>query len=71
MTNGDYWDEQTTREIYSLLQEYEDLFPSSVAYLKGIKGDMGEMRIILNLDARPVKHRPYRLNPRVKEKVKA
>ena len=54
-----------------MLQEYEDLFPSSVADLKGIKGYMGEMRIILNPNTRPVKHRPYRLNPRVKEKVKA
>lgn len=32
---------------------------------------MGEMRIILKPDARPIKHRPYWLNPRVKEKVKA
>ena len=38
--------------------------------MKGIKGDLGEMRIVLKLDARPVKHQPYRLNPRVKEKVK-
>jgi hypothetical protein len=28
------------------------------------------MRIELNLESRSVKHRPYRLNPRVKEKVK-
>ena len=47
------------------------MFPSSVADLKGIKGNLGEMRIGLKLGARPVKHRPYRLNPRVKEKVKA
>jgi len=38
--------------------------------LKGIKGDIGEMKIVLKPDANPVKHRPYRLNPRVKEKVK-
>ena len=69
-TIGDYWDEQTTKEIFSLLKEYEEFFPSSVEDLKGIRGDMGEMRIILKPDARPVKHRPYRLNPRVKEKVK-
>jgi hypothetical protein len=31
---------------------------------------MGEMRIPLKLDARPVKQRPYRLNPKYKEKVK-
>ena len=46
------------------------MFPSSVVELKGIKGDMWEMRIILKPNARSVKHRPYRLNPRVKEKVK-
>jgi hypothetical protein len=38
--------------------------------MKGIKGPMGEMRIPLKLDASPVKHRPYRLNPKYKEKVK-
>jgi hypothetical protein len=38
--------------------------------MKGIKGPMGDMRIPLNPDARPVKQRPYRLNPKYKEKVK-
>ena len=38
--------------------------------LKGIKGSMGEMKIPLKPDARPVKQRPYRLNPKYKEKVK-
>lgn len=37
----DYWDEQTTREIFDLLCEYEDLFPASVAEIKGINGDIG------------------------------
>jgi hypothetical protein len=67
---GDYWDEQTMTEIQALLREYEDLFPTSFSELKGIKGDLGEMRIELKPDVKPVKHRPYRLNPRVKEKVK-
>ena len=58
------------KEIFILLKEYEYLFPSSVAYLKGIKGDLREMRIILKPDASPVKHCPYQLNPRIKEKVK-
>ena len=31
---------------------------------------MGEMRIHLNPDARPLKQRLYRLNPKYKEKVK-
>jgi hypothetical protein len=38
--------------------------------MKGIKGPMGEMRIPLKPDARPFKKRPYRLNPKYKEKVK-
>jgi hypothetical protein len=31
---------------------------------------MGEMRIPLKPDARLIKQRPYRLNPKYKEKVK-
>jgi hypothetical protein len=38
--------------------------------MKGIKGPMGEMKIPLKLDARPVKQRPYGLKPNYKEKVK-
>jgi hypothetical protein len=38
--------------------------------MKRIKGPMGEMRIPLKPDARPVKQRPYRLNTKYKEKVK-
>jgi hypothetical protein len=67
---GDYWDEKTMTEIQALLQEYEDLFPKSFLELKGIKGELGEMRIELKPDAKPVKHRLYRLNPQVKEKDK-
>jgi hypothetical protein len=37
--------------------------------MKGIKGPMEEMNIPLKLDARAVKQRPYRLNPKYKEKV--
>jgi hypothetical protein len=38
--------------------------------MKGIKGPMGEMNVPLKPYARPVKQRPYRLNPKYKEKVK-
>jgi hypothetical protein len=38
--------------------------------MKGIKGPMGEMKIPLKPDARPVKKRPYRLNPKYKMIVK-
>ena len=57
-------------EVHSLLQEYEDLFPKTFSEIKGIKGAMGEMKIELKPGSKPIRHRPYRLNPRVKEKVK-
>jgi hypothetical protein len=53
-----------------MLWEYEDLFPRTFLEIKGIKGAMGEMKIKLNLGSRPVRHIPYHLSPRVKEKVK-
>jgi hypothetical protein len=38
--------------------------------MKGIKGPVGEIKIPLKPDARPVKQRPSRLKPKYKEKVK-
>ena len=37
---------------------------------KGIDSDLGEMKINLNPNAKPVKQWPYRLNPWYKENVK-
>jgi hypothetical protein len=34
--------------------------------MKGIKETMGEMKIPLREEARPIKQRPYRLNPKYK-----
>jgi hypothetical protein len=59
---GNYWNEKTSQEIHSLLQEYEDLFPKKFSELKGIKGFMGEMKIELKLGSNLVRHRSYRLN---------
>jgi hypothetical protein len=67
---GDYWDDATISKITELLPEYQDLFPTKFTDMKGIKGPMREMNILLKADARPVKQRPYRLNPKYKEKVK-
>ena len=39
--------------------------------MKGIVGDLGQMKIPLKPDVRRVKQRPYKLNLRYKEKVKA
>jgi len=54
----------------ALLKEYVDLFPQNFTEIKGIKGELGEMRIELKPDAKPIKRRSYRLNPRIKERVK-
>jgi len=67
---GDYWDEKTMTKILTLLREYEELFPKMLLEIKGIKGDLGEIKIELKPDAIPVNHMPYCLNPKVKENVK-
>ena len=67
---GDYWDDETVRRITDLLHEFQDLFPKFFLEMKGFVGDLGEMKIPLKLDVSPVKQRPYRPNPRYKEKVK-
>ena len=56
---GDYWDEETMAKITNLLHEFQDLFPMNFAEMKGVSGDLGEMRIPLNLDAKPVKQFLY------------
>jgi hypothetical protein len=39
--------------------------------MKGIYSDLGEMNIPLKPGEKSVRQRPYRLNPKYKEKVKA
>jgi hypothetical protein len=48
---GDYWDEQIMSGIEALLKEYEDLFLRSFTEIKGIKGNLGEVKIELKSDA--------------------
>ena len=38
--------------------------------MKGISGELGEVKIPLNPNMKPVKQRPYRLHPRYKEFIK-
>ena len=38
--------------------------------MKGLEGELGEMKIPLNLEAIPIRQRPYRLNLVYKQKVK-
>ena len=69
-TIGDYWDEETVRKVTQLLHEHQDLFSMKFSEKKGILGDIGVLKIPLKPDAKPVKQRPYRLNPKYKEKVR-
>ena len=38
--------------------------------MKGLTRELGEMKIPLKLETRPIRQRPYKLNPIYKEKVK-
>jgi hypothetical protein len=46
------------------------LFPTTFIEMKDIAGELGEMKIPLRTDVRPIKQRPYRLNLIYKQKVK-
>jgi len=67
---GDYWDDATLGKVVELLREYQDLFPTKITELKGILGELGMMKITLKPNAKPIKQRPYRLNPKYKAKVR-
>jgi len=43
-------------KIKALLKEYKDVFPQIFIEVKGIKGQLGEMKIELWLYAKLVKH---------------
>ena len=51
---GDYWDTKTMAKITDLLHEFQDIFLMRFLEMKGILGDLGEMKILLKLDAKPV-----------------
>jgi len=65
----DYWDDTTVDKVAELLLKYQDLFPTKFTYFKGIIRDLGVMNIMLKPNKKLVKQRPYRLNPKYKEKV--
>jgi hypothetical protein len=52
---GDYWDEKTVESITELLREYSDLFPTTFTEMKGIAGELGEMKIPLRPEVRPIR----------------
>ena len=49
-----YWDEETMAKITYLLHEFQDLFPTKFSKMKGILGDLGEMKISLKPGTKPV-----------------
>ena len=63
---GDYWDDGTVVKCVESLREYQDLFPTKFLDLKGIVGDLGVMKITLKSNVKPIKQRPYCLNPKYK-----
>jgi hypothetical protein len=52
---GDYWDDQRVESITKLLHEYSDLFPTTITEMKGIVGELGEMKIPLRPKARLIR----------------
>ena len=57
--------------ITELLCRYSDLFPTTFSEMKGVVGKLGEINIHVRPYDRPIKQRPYRMNPMYKHKVKA
>ena len=57
-------------KVAELLGEYQDIFPTNFSDLKGIIDDLGVMKITLKLDAKLIKQRTYRINPKYKEKAR-
>ena len=51
----DYCDDETVENITNLLLKFQDLFLSFFSKMKGIVGDLGEMKIPLKSDAKLVK----------------
>jgi len=66
---GDYWDKETITQVVELLKEYEEFLPWRFSKIKGIARSLGAMNFKLKPNAKLVKRRPYRLNPKYKEKV--
>jgi len=50
-------------------KEYEELFPRSFLEMIDISRSLGEMKIQLTQDVKPIDKKPYQLNLKYKEKV--
>ena len=58
---GDYWNDEQIFEMVYLLKEFQDIFARDYKDLKILVQDMGEMKIDIKADARPIKKIPYKL----------
>ena len=63
---SDNWSEEQTTKIVDLLKEFQDVFACDYKYLKCLVEEMGEMKIDIKPDARPIKKRPYKLEHKYK-----
>ena len=52
---GYYWDDEMVVKITYLLHEFQYLFPTKFSEIKGIVGDLGEMKIPLKPNAKSIK----------------
>ena len=66
---GDYWDKDTLGKISDLIHEFQDIFRTKFSKMKGIVGDLDEMKTPFRFDAKPVKQQPYRLNHVTKRRL--
>jgi hypothetical protein len=48
---GDSLDNQTMERITELHHEYSDIFPTTFSEMKGVEGELGEMKIPLRPDS--------------------
>ena len=51
----DYWDDDNVGNITDLLHGFQDMFPTNFSKMKGIVGDLNEMKIPLSPNAKTVK----------------
>jgi hypothetical protein len=52
---GGYWDKPIVESITNLLCEYRDLFHTTFTEMKGITGELGEMKIPLKPEEGPIR----------------
>ena len=67
---GDYWSEEQTTDIVDLLKEFQDVFSQEYKDLKWLVKEMGEMKIDIKTESKPIKKIPYKLAHKYKEIVK-